>query len=363
MSISAAATYSSTSLSLTMTASTAGAVADKNASAKEAKGAPASGSGGSGVVVSLSVEAQTMMATGSVASEKAPAPVSRFAAYFPTRDGKPVTALASAVENPGALSSSAGLTLPEAAKDARARMDAQYKAMKDSGKPFDFNAWEGRDWNTVMGDLDRRSLYAISSNTGGLFSEEEQDTARSMMVQQQGLAMGLYSGPTRLEGSFSDPFGGDRTAQMKAGVKFLDQVSDEEKTSVTWAMDRAGAQRGYEASKRNTRDELEELKKLDSQTPLQRLLKAAADAMKKKSAGGTAEDSENLDSDNPMVRVIKSAMDSMEGNPARGMSHGLLRTAEDLKDQPWFKGFESQLDTAIQQAKDLYQKDKTAEKA
>ncbi|MCW2238042.1 hypothetical protein [Azospirillum canadense] len=357
MSISTATAYSA-SLSLTLkgTAAGTGAVSGKDSPAKPA-GDPAGGAaGGSSVIVSLSVEAQMVVASGSAAAATESAPTSRFAAYFPTRDGKPVTALANAVENPGAQSSSAGLTLPEAAKDARARMDAQYDAMKASGKPFDANAFEGRDWNTVMGDLDRRSLYAISSNTGGLFSEEEQNTARSMMVQQQGLAMGLYSGPTRLAGTFSDPFNGDMAAHMKAGVKFLDGVSDEEKTSVDWAMDRAGAQSNYEAAHRNTREELEAL---NGETPLQKLLKAAAKTLngrdKDKPSRDKTDEMENLDSDNPLAKLVKTAVDTMKGNPTRGISHGLIRTAEDLKEQPWFKGFESQLDTAIQQTREMYQ--------
>ncbi len=350
MSISTTTAYSA-SLSLTLkgTAAGTGAVSGKDSPAKPAGDQAGGAASGSGVTVSLSVEAQMVVASAATAAESTP--TSRFAAYFPTRDGKPVTALANAVENPGAQSSSAGLTLPEAAKDARARMDAQYDAMKASGKPFDANAFEGRDWNTVMGDLDRRSLYAISSNTGGLFSEEEQDTARSMMVQQQGLAMGLYSGPTRLAGTFNDPFNGDMAAHMKAGVKFLDGVSDEEKTSVDWAMDRAGAQYNYEAAHRNTRDELDAV---NGETPLQKLLRAAAKTIKGKPSRDRTDGMENLDSDNPLAKLVKSAVDTMINNPARGITHGLVRTAEDLKDQPWFKGFESQLDTAIQQTKEMY---------
>ena len=364
MSISAASAYAST-----LTLKATGSAADKGASSPAngpAKGlATAPNGGNASVIVSLSVEARTVMASvsGTDGTETAKAPVSRFAAYFPTRDGKPVTALADAVDDPGALSSSAGKTLPEAAKDARARMDAQYEAMDASGKPFDPNAFEGRDWNTVMGDLDRRSLYAISSNSGGLFSEEEQETARSMMIQQQGLAMGLYSGPTRLEGTFVDPYNGDMSAHMKAGIQFLDKVSDEEKTSIDWAMDRAGAQWNYEASRRNARKELEELEKLSDGTPVGMLLKSARDLARKNAKREGAGEPENLDSDNPLAKLVKSAMDTMINDPSRGMTHGLIRTAEDLKDQPWFKGFESQLDAAIKQTRDMHLSKKAPETA
>jgi len=245
-------------------------------------------------------------------------------------------------------------------------VDAQYDAMKASGKPFDPDAYEGRDWNPVRGDLDRRSLYAISSNTGGLFSEEEQTRARDMMLQQQSLATGLYTGPTRLEDTHVNPYQGDRAGQAKASIKFLDQVSDEEKASLNWSMDRASAQTAFEAAHRNTRKELEELEKLNNETPLARLIKAATDSMKKKSARGdssTGEEPENLDSESPLARLVKSAMDTMQNNQSRGISHGQLRTVEDLKEQPWFKGFESQLDSAIEQTKAMYLKEKTTEKA
>ncbi|QCO15383.1 hypothetical protein D3869_09185 [Azospirillum brasilense] len=219
--------------------------ADKGTSANTAAGQPAAASGGSAVFVTLSVEAQAFMAT-ATASKAAKTgngtPAGPYAAYFPTRDGKSATALAKAVTDPGAVSSSAGLSGPAVAKDARARMDAQYDAMKASGKPFDFDSFEGRDWYSLMGDLDRRSLEAVRSNAGGQFSKQEQDIAQSIMAQQEGLAMGLYNGPISQEASFVDPFRGDEAARMKANLTFLDAVSAEEKSSTEWATRWAAAQ-------------------------------------------------------------------------------------------------------------------------
>ncbi|UKJ74159.1 hypothetical protein [Azospirillum brasilense] len=218
--------------------------ADKGSSTTTPAGQPAA-AGGSAVFVTLSVEAQAFMATttaskaGKTATSAAAGP---YAAYFPTRDGKPATALAKAVSDPGAVSSSAGLSGPALAKDARARMDAQYEAMKSSGKPFDFDSFEGRDWYSLMGDLDRRTLEAVRSNAGGQFSKQEQDIAQSIMAQQEGLAMGLYNGPISQEASFTDPFRGDEAARRKANLAFLDAVSTEEKSSTEWATRRAAAQ-------------------------------------------------------------------------------------------------------------------------
>jgi len=274
----------------------------------------AGGAGSAAVVVSLSVQAQTIVATNSAA----PAAASPYARYFPTRDGAPASALATAVSNPGAVSSSAGKSFDQVAKDARARMDAVYAAMEKGGKPFDYNSHEGKDWYSLMGDLDRRSLYAVSSNAEGLFTKQEQDMAQSIMSQQQGLAMGLYNGPISQEGTFTDRFLGNDAQRMKAGVAFLDGVSDEEKTSITWGVSRASAQISYEW-----------LSERDGNPP------------------------EDLDTENPLAKLIKAAMNTMKGSEERGWTRGNIGTAEELKSQPWFQGFESQLDDALRKTREM----------
>ncbi len=287
------------------------ASAQKPVSASSAKATPsttqAAFSVEVSVVVTLSVQAQA------VVDNRGSAPSSPYARYFPTRDGKPATALAQAVTNPGAESSSAGKSSAQVAKGARAAMDAQYQAMQAEGKPFDFNSFEGKDWYSLMGDLDRRSLNAVSSNADGLFSKQEQDIAQSIMSQQQGLATGLYCGPISQEGSFVDPYKDDHAARNKAAVAFLDGVSAEEKTSIPWAVNRASAQASYEwiMADRN-------------------------------------EPAEDLSSDVPLAKLLKSAVDTMKNDPVRGITRGPILTASDLKQQAWFKGFEDQLEPAIQ---------------
>jgi len=107
--------------------------------------------------------------------------VSYYAQFFPTRDRSPATALAAAIVDPGAESISKGKTKEQVATAARASMDAKYKEMQASGKPFDINSNEGKDWYSLMGNLDRRALYSVSSNQGGQFSKDEQDIAQSIM--------------------------------------------------------------------------------------------------------------------------------------------------------------------------------------
>lgn len=236
------------------------------------------------------------------------------AASHATKADTPATTLSLSAQ---AASSMQTLAAPKdfatVAKDARNSMDTQYAAMKDSGQPFDYNSWEGKDWDTLFSGLDRRSIYAVRSNEGGQFTKQEQDMAQSFMVREQGLAMGLYSGPTSKEGDFVDPFTNDAD-RFKAGMRFLDGVSAEEKSSVEWAAARASAQIAYESTVRR-----------DGKTP------------------------EKADSGSPLVRLIMAAMETMKDDRSRATSSGRIDTADDLKRQPWFNGFQVQLDQLMGQ--------------
>lgn len=272
----------------------------------------APGQDAAAVLVKLSPQAQSLALRDSD-------PAAYYARYFPTRDGEPATALAAAVADPGQAGSSSGLSQAEVAADARARMDARYEAMAAEGEPFDYDSFEGRDWYTLMVDLDRRSLNAVASNAEELFSEEEQDIARNIMLQQQGLAMGLYSGPTSERGTFVDPYPDDTPARMTAAMSFLDKVSDEEKSTVAWASARASVQVSYEWS-----------------------------APRGSGPAGS------LDSDVPLAQLIKSAMGTMESDPSRGRTLGSIRDADDLQRQPWFQGFEDRLPGAIRATAEMF---------
>lgn len=100
--------------------------------------------------------------------------IAYYAQFMPTRAGFSSSNLASAVIDPSAEPFSAGRTLPEVAAAARANITAKYEAMTAGGRSFDVNSWEGVDWYSAIGDMDRRALYAVSSNQGGLFTKEEQ---------------------------------------------------------------------------------------------------------------------------------------------------------------------------------------------
>ncbi len=257
-----------------------------------------------------------------VLSSTAPAPVSRSSYYerfFPTRDGFPAANLADAVTDPSAEPFSQNRPFAEVAEAARATLDEKYLQMNESGQPYDTNSYEGIDSSSAFGEFDRRALYAVASNEGGLFSEREQKIAISLMSRQQGLAMALYNGPSRLAGEFIHPSMVDHAQSMLSGIRFLDGVSVEEKAgSVAWAEQRAATQWSYENE-----------------------------------MAGRGKVPEPVGTEHPLVQLIKAAMEARENRPGF-VTKGSIETAADLLEQPWFQGFEDQLADAIAQTRQLY---------
>ncbi len=264
--------------------------------------------------VSLSVDALFSISKVNQANNVIP---SKYEQFFPAREGFSVANLASAIENPAAQPFSQNRPFPEVAQAARANLDSKYEKMIESGKPFDSSSFEGVDHASLYGELDRRALHAVASNEGGIFSEKEQRIAKMYMSQQFGLATGSYNGPTRLAGNYSHPATG-QPDQSKYAVEFLDKVGVEEKSTISWAHTRAVNQWTYEME----------------------MSKHGLDA-------------ENLTSENPLVQLIKAALDTWPDRPGV-MGGGNVENENDLRRQPWFVGFEDQLDAAILRAKELY---------
>lgn len=167
--------------------------------------------------------------------------------FMPTRSGFSSQNIAIGVSDPSAEPFSQKRNIIDVAQSARENLNQKYDSMKQSGTPFSFDSFEGKDWYSAFGDLDRRALFAIRSNIGGQFTKQEQDIAQSIMSTQEGLAMGLYSGPTSLAGDFSDKFAGNDVARFKAYENYLSRVSDDEKSSGEWILANDGAKRGYQS--------------------------------------------------------------------------------------------------------------------
>jgi hypothetical protein len=203
--------------------------------------------------------------------------------------------------------------------NARAVINAGYATLKAAGTPFDYNTATQTDWKTVFGSLDRRSLFAVASNSEGQFTSQEQDIAQSIMSEQEGTAMGLYPPGQGSPGiSASAPFSiNDPAPSFAAGIAFMDSVSPEEKASANWAVQRAELQDSYEATV----------------TP----------------QDGTPK---NVDSGNPIVDMLASALKSLKSTNAQtGISASYVKNFSDLKNLPLFANgnYASQLQQALQQ--------------
>lgn len=136
---------------------------------------------------------------------KVPVPAARsvYETYMPVREGFTAHALAVGVQEPDAVSSSAGLDDAGVAADARARLDEKYARMAASGKAF--GSVPGgmlEDWLSLTGDLDRRSLASIVDDESGLFTKDEKLIAGDGLQRQDGMRLGGYSGPSSLFGQF-----------------------------------------------------------------------------------------------------------------------------------------------------------------
>jgi hypothetical protein len=146
-------------------------------------------------------------------------------------------------------------------------LTANQAAMKASGHILGMGENQGTqaDVDAAFAGLDRRSLFAIASNSEGLFSDVEQKFAQSAMSQQQAAAMGLNNAT----GFMSDP-----SAGFLSGIGFLDSVSPEEKASDNWRVNRASLQASYTS---NFRDDHpgDVAKNVDSGDPVVNLMAKA----------------------------------------------------------------------------------------
>ncbi len=240
--------------------------------------------------------------------------------FMPTYAGFSADNIAAGVENPSLETFSEGKDAVQVAMDARASLDKNYEKLYAIGKPFSLGNIRSVDANSLFGELDRRALYLVSSNKDGLFSKDEQNMARDKMSQQQGLAMGLYNGPSSEKSKFVDPYLGDNVEKFKAGIQFLDKVGNEEKaTSIEFALQRASLQNAYENGARKQ--------------------------------GITAED---FSTDHPLVLLILAARNAVNGDLSGGFSEGLITTAQRLQEQSWFDDYKDQLAQALQESEELY---------
>jgi len=120
------------------------------------------------------------------------------------------------------------------AVDTRKALDAGYRKL---GKAADAGTTD-QDWHGTIRiqKLDRRALYAITTNHGGLFSAAEVKAAQSEVAAIESRASHA-----------ANPRGTDAAAAAKATITVLDGAGPEEKASLEWAQKRAAAQVRYQA--------------------------------------------------------------------------------------------------------------------
>jgi hypothetical protein len=156
----------------------------------------------------------------------------------------------SANNDPLASNSATNLTLSEAARaqlakaspidfttvtnDARSTLDRLYAAAGVKGPLVDGKT------TIDLSSLDRRSLFAISTNNAGKFSPDEQAVAAGELKQRFDAALAPSLATTRLTGDYN--------VSYKAALDYLDGASPEEKATATWAAQRAAVFKGYQAT-------------------------------------------------------------------------------------------------------------------
>ncbi|CAN5522423.1 hypothetical protein BH10PSE11_BH10PSE11_35360 [soil metagenome] len=120
--------------------------------------------------------------------------------------------------------------------DARATLDKLYAAAKVTG-PL------GADGKTTvdLSALDRRSLFAIATNSSGKFTADEQSVASGEFNNRFNAALAPAAAATSMTKNY--------TVVYKAALEYLDGASSEEKGTAAWSAQRAAVLKGYEAAK------------------------------------------------------------------------------------------------------------------
>jgi hypothetical protein len=94
-----------------------------------------------------------------------------------------------------------------------------------------------------LSSLDRRSLFAISTNSNNKFSPDEQAVATTELKNRFNAALAPSTATTRLTGDYS--------VSYKAALDYLDAASPEEKATATWSTQRAAVLKGYQATQQD----------------------------------------------------------------------------------------------------------------
>ncbi len=121
------------------------------------------------------------------------------------------------------------------ASNARKSLDDLYAAAQVT-RPLTNDGKQTID----LSQMDRRSLFAISTNAGGKFTEDEQGVASNELKSRLDAALAPAAATAALTNNY--------TVVYKAALNHLDAASSEEKATSTWAAQHAAVQKGYQAA-------------------------------------------------------------------------------------------------------------------
>ena len=121
--------------------------------------------------------------------------------------------------------------------DARKTLDELYAAAKVTAPIVD-----GKQ-TIDLASLDRRSLFAIATNSAGKFTPDEQAVATTELKKRFDAALAPSVATTRLTGDYG--------VSYKTALDYLDAASPEEKATATWAAQRAAVLKGVQATQQD----------------------------------------------------------------------------------------------------------------
>lgn len=136
------------------------------------------------------------------------------------------------------LASSPSKDLSAVTTEARSTLDKLYSDAKVTG-PYDTDGKATVD----LTSLDRRTLFAIASNSAAKFTPDEQALAANELKTRFNTALSAATQTKQLTGDYS--------AVYKAALDHLDAAGPEEKATVAWAKQRDAVVKGLQATQQN----------------------------------------------------------------------------------------------------------------
>jgi hypothetical protein len=196
-----------------------------------------------------------------------------------------------------AAANSGGYSFSSVAQSARTVLDSGEQQLGHAPDIYT----NGKQWDQIFGNMDRRSLYAVASNQGSQFTVAEQQVARNKMDAQFTAAVGNAS-----TGS-----GAGNMQAFGRGIAFLQTASPEEKQSVRWAAGMASVKTCYNDY-----------------------------------ASDLGQPPDNDTYSDPLLKVIMAAMKAGQSDPSKDRTIAQSDTLAEIKSEPWAQGFGDQIDAA-----------------